>query len=125
VTLFAEIADRPGEGGATLREDVARSLERICSTRLRALLLAPNYGVGDVTSLFHSYPQIDSWASALENTIAQYEPRLGRVQVVPIITDTTDLTLRAEIRGVLLLGGKPSPARFSATLDSQSRVHVR
>jgi type VI secretion system lysozyme-like protein len=126
VTLFAEIAGRQtGRVAAALREDVARCLERICATRLRALLLAPNYGVDDVTSLFHSFPQIDAWAAALEGTIAEYEPRLGRVQVVPIITDTQDLTLRAEIRGVLLVGGKPSPAHFSATLDSQSRVHVR
>ena len=124
MTLFAEIAGRPRERPA-LRDDVAASLERICATRLRALLLAPRYGVGDVTNLFHSFPQIDSWAAALEQTIAEYEPRLGRVAVVPIITETPDLTLRAEIRGVLLVNGKPSQARFSATLDSQSRMHVR
>ncbi len=128
MTLFAEIAGRagrPDERAPTLRDDVARSLERICATRVRALLLAPNYGVGDVTSLFHSYPQIDAWAAALEQTVSQYEPRLGNVQVVPIVTNTPDLTLRAEIRGVLLVGGKPSPARFSATLDTQSRMRVR
>ncbi len=125
MTLFAEIAGRPSERSVPLREDIARSLERICATRRRALLLAPEYGVGDVTSLFHSFPQIDSWAAALERTIAEYEPRLGRVQVVPIVTDTPDLTLRAEIRGVLIVNGKPSPARFSATLDAQSRMHVR
>jgi type VI secretion system lysozyme-like protein len=124
VTLFAEIAGRPRERSA-LRNDVAQSLERICATRLRALLLAPNYGVGDVTNLFHSFPQIDAWAAALEQTIAEYEPRLGRVQVVPVVSDSPDLTLRAEIRGVLLVDGKPSTARFSATLDSQSRMHVR
>jgi type VI secretion system lysozyme-like protein len=124
VTLFAEIAGRPSER-LGLREDVARNLERLCAVRRRGLLLAPEYGVGDVTNLFHSYPQIDAWAAALEATIAEYEPRLGMVQVVPIVTDTGDLTLRAEIRGVLLIGGKPSPARFSATLDAQSRMHVR
>lgn len=124
MTLFAEIAGR-APGRLAVRDDVAHSLERICSTRTRALLLAPRYGVGDVTNLFHSFPQIDSWAAALERAIAEYEPRLGSVQVVPILTDAPDLTLRAEIRGVLLVGGKPSPARFSATLDTQSRVHVR
>jgi type VI secretion system lysozyme-like protein len=124
VTLFAEIAGQKSERAA-LREDVARSLARICATRLRALLLAPNYGVGDVTNLFHSFPQIDAWAEAFERTIAEYEPRLGRVQVVPIVADTPDLTLRAEIRAVLLVGGKLSAARFSATLDSQSRMVVR
>lgn len=125
MTLFAEIAGRPAERTTSLREDIARSLERICATRRRALLLAPEYGVDDVTSLFHSFPQIDAWASALERTIAVYEPRLTRVQVVPIVSDTPDLTLRAEIRGVLLVDGRPSSARFSATLDAQSRMQVR
>jgi len=124
VTLFAEVAGRPAER-ATLRDDVARSLERICATRRKALLLAPEYGVGDVTSLFHSFPMIDAWAARLERSIATYEPRLGQVQVVPIVTDAPELTLRAEIRGVLMVGGKPSPARFSATLDSQCRMSVR
>jgi predicted component of type VI protein secretion system len=41
------------------------------------------------------------------------------------VDDTPDLTLRAEIQGVLLVDGKPSRARFSATLDSQSRMQVR
>lgn len=124
MTLFAEIAGRPAPR-TTLREDVARSLERICATRRKALLLAPEYGVGDVTSLFNSFPMIDAWAARLERTITIYEPRLGHVQVVPIVADVPELTLRAEIRGVLLIGGKPSAARFSATLDSQRRMSVR
>jgi type VI secretion system lysozyme-like protein len=125
VTLFAEIAGRPSERYLALRDEVARNLERICRTRLGGLLLAPHYGVGDVTALFHSFPQIDSWAAAFERAIAEYEPRLGSVRVVPVVTDSLDLTLRAEIRGVLLARGKPSDTRFSATLDPQLRMHVR
>jgi type VI secretion system lysozyme-like protein len=125
VTLFSEIAGRPSERGLALRDEVARNLERICRTRRGALLLAREYGTGDVTALFHSFPEIDSWAAALERTIARYEPRLGNVRVVPVISDSLDLTLRAEIRGVLRAAGRPSDARFSATLDPQLRVHVR
>jgi type VI secretion system protein len=124
VTLFAEIGGRPSER-TTLREDVARNLERICATRRKALLLAPEYGVGDVTSLFHSFPMIDAWAARLERTITAYEPRLGQVQVVPVVSEVPELTLRAEIRGVLMVGGRPSAARFSATLDPQCRMSVR
>ena len=68
---------------------------------------------------------IDAWAARLERTIATYEPRLGHAQVVPIVTEVPELTLRAEIRGVLMVGGKPSAARFSATLDPQCRMSVR
>jgi len=47
------------------------------------------------------------------------------VQVVPIVSEVPELTLRAEIRGVLIVAGKPSAARFSATLDPQCRMSVR
>jgi type VI secretion system lysozyme-like protein len=125
VTLFAEIAGRPSERGVSLREAVARSLERICATMREALLLAPGYGVEDVTALFHSFPMIDAWAAALERTIAAYEPRLGAVRVAPVVSDTPELTLRAEIQGMLLIDGRPSPARFTAQLDTQCRMSVR
>jgi type VI secretion system protein ImpF len=125
MTLFAEIA---GEARATrsIRDAVAADVERICASRRHALLLAPEYGVDDVTFLFHSFPQIDAWAANLERTLARYEPRLRNVQVVPILAeDSLDLTLRAEIRATLLVDGRPSPARFTATLDSECRLSVR
>jgi type VI secretion system protein len=125
VTLFAEIAGIPSPRGATVREVVAADVERICASRRNALLLAPDYGVDDVTFLFHSFPQIDAWSAQLERALARYEPRLRSVQVVPIVTDSLDLTLRAEIHAALVVDGRPSPARFTATLDSQCRLSVR
>ena len=125
MTLFAEIAGLQSERTVGLREAVAADVERICSSRRGALLLAPDYGVDDVTFLFHSFPQIDAWSANLERTLARYEPRLHAAQVVPIVTDGLDLTLRAEIRAVLIVDGRPSPARFTATLDPQCRLSVR
>jgi type VI secretion system protein len=124
VTLFAEIAGRPTTA-ATLRETVAADVERICASRRRSLLLAPDYGVDDVTFLFHAFPQIDAWSAHLERALARYEPRLRNVQVVPVVTDALDLTLRAEIHATLVVDGRASPARFTATLDSQHRLSVR
>ena len=125
MTLFAEIAGRASARSASVREAVAADVERICGSRRGALLLAPEYGVDDVTSLFHSFPQIGAWAANLERTLARYEPRLHHAQVVPLVTDAMDLTLRAEIRAVLVVDGRPSQARFTATLDPQCRLSVR
>jgi type VI secretion system protein len=125
VTLFAEIAGTPGPRTTTVRDAVAADVERICASRRGALLLAPEYGVDDVTFLFHSFPQIDAWSAHLERSLARYEPRLRNVQVVPVVTDSPDLTLRAEIHAQLVVDGRPSPARFTATLDSQCRLSVR
>jgi type VI secretion system lysozyme-like protein len=125
MTLFAEIAGLASDRGTAVRDTVAADIERICASRRHALLLAPDYGVDDVTHLFHSFPMIDAWASNLERTLARYEPRLRAVQVVPVVTEALDLTLRAEIRAILVVDGRPSSARFTATLDSQCRSSVR
>lgn len=125
MTLFAEIAgDRAAR--RTLRDEVAADVERICASRRRALLLAPEYGVDDVTFLFHSFPMIDAWTEDLRRSLARYEPRLVELQVLPIVTeDSLDLTLRAEIRGTLMVDGRPSPTRFTASLDPECRLSVR
>jgi len=125
MSLFAEIAGLPIPRGSGVRDDVAADVERICGSRRGALLLAPEYGVDEVTHLFHSFPMIDAWTANLERTLARYEPRLRHVQVIPVVTDSLDLTLRAEIQGVLVIDGRPSPTRFTATLDSQYRLSVR
>jgi type VI secretion system lysozyme-like protein len=125
VTLLDEIAGRRAERVRTAREQVARNLEHLCAIRRRALLLAPDYGVGEVSALFRSFPMIDAWAADLARTITVYERRLVRVEVVALDTDELDLALRAEIRGVLMVDGKPSSARFSARLDSHCRMSVR
>jgi type VI secretion system protein len=125
VTLFAEIAGVPGPRKLPVRDAVAADVERICSSRRRSLLLAPEYGVDDVTFLFHSFPMIDAWTASLERALARYEPRLRNVEVLPVVTESLDLTLRAEIQATLVVDGRPSPARFTATLDSQCRLSVK
>jgi type VI secretion system lysozyme-like protein len=125
VTLFAEIAGAPASG-RNPREAVLADLERLCTIRRGSLLLAPNYGVDDVTFLFYSFPGgIDSWSDHLESALTRYEPRLRSVRVLPILGDSLDLTLRIEIQALLLAGNRSAPARFAATIDPQSRLSVR
>lgn len=125
MSLFAEIAGAPPAAEVAARDAVAAHVQRICSIRRGSLLLAPDYGIDDVTLLFHSFPMIDAWGEALERTLARYEPRLRNVQVLPVVDESSDTTLRAEIRGVLVGGERPAQARFTATIDPQCRLKVR
>jgi len=125
MTLFDEIAGNAPERMPTLSEAVAADVERICRSRPGTLLIAPDYGIDDVSSLFHSFPMIDAWAHSLERTLARYEPRLRNVQVIPVVTDAAELALRAEVQGALVTTDGPTPAHFTATLDSRSRLSVR
>jgi type VI secretion system protein len=123
VTLFAEIAGTTTQA-ATLRHAVISDLARICSIRRGSLLLAPDYGVDEPTFLFFAFPSIDGWTAHLARSLARYEPRLRSVRVVPLVSDALDLTLRAEIQGVLVAGDGSAEARFTARLDSQCRLSV-
>jgi type VI secretion system protein len=128
MSLFAEVAGTAKSPAAkrTTRDAVIADLERLCTIRRGSLLLAPAYGIDDVTFLFHSYPVgMEAWQRRLEVAIAQYEPRLRGVRVVPLVTDVLDLTLRVEIHGTLVDGDRASPARFMATIDPQHRLSVR
>lgn len=125
MTLFDEIAGNAPKRPLTPNEAVAVDVERICRSRRGTLLIAPEYGIDDVSSLFHSFPMIDAWAGNLERTLMRYEPRLRNVHVTPVVTEEADLTLRADIQAALVTGDRPTAARFTATLDSRSRLSVR
>jgi type VI secretion system lysozyme-like protein len=129
VTLFAEIAGRTPanrRGDSSVREAVVANLERLCGLRRGAVLSAPEFGIDDVTLLFHSFPVgLDVWQGRLERSIRQYEPRLRNVQVVPIVSDELDLTLRVEIHALLVTADRAAPTRFAAAIDPQHRVSVR
>jgi type VI secretion system lysozyme-like protein len=125
VTLLAEIAGAPASS-KNPRDAVLADLERLCTLRRGSLLLAPDYGVDDVTFLFYSFPGgIDSWSDDLESAVTKYEPRLRNVRVLPILSDSLDLTLRIEIQALLIAGNRSAPARFAATIDPQCRLSVR
>jgi type VI secretion system lysozyme-like protein len=129
MTLFAEIAGaappaRRGDSGA--REAVIANLELLCGLRRGSVLSAPDFGVDDVTLLFHSFPVgLDVWQTRLEESLSRYEPHLRDVHVLPIVGDELDLTLRVEIHALLAAADRTTPTRFFATIDPQHRVGVR
>jgi type VI secretion system protein len=130
MTLFGEIAR--GESYSTqesiraLRAEIIAHLERLCAIRRGALLLAPNYGVHDVTLLFHSFPGgMDDWCAELSESLATYEPRLRNVRVTPIVGERLELTFRVTIEGSLVSNGRVTPVQFSATLDPHRSWSVK
>jgi type VI secretion system lysozyme-like protein len=122
MTLFAEIAGISPSSPPRLREEVGAHLRRMCSTRRASLLLAPAYGVDDVTRLFHSFPGgLEGWRANLEEAIRLYEPRLRAVRVTPITGEPADLKLRFEIQGELVVDGSPGaaePVNFRAAANA-------
>jgi type VI secretion system protein len=120
VTLFGEIAGRqgPSTSASDRRAALRAHLSRMCSVRRGSLLLAPDYGVDDVTQLFHSFPGgLEEWRSRLEDAIRLYEPRLRSVRVVAKTTDRVDLTLRFDIYCSLVTDVVAAPLQFTATVD--------
>jgi predicted component of type VI protein secretion system len=90
------------------------------------MLLAPDFGVDDVTFLFHSFPGgLDPWISRFEETVGKYEPRLRDVRVVRVASGSLELMLRIEIHATLVAASRNSPATFAATIDPHSRLTVR
>jgi type VI secretion system protein len=89
----------------------------MCGLRRGSLLLAPDYGVDDVTQLFHSFPGgLHEWRTHLEEAIRLYEPRLRSVKVIPRSTEQIDLTLQFDIYCVFASDGA-TPIQFTATID--------
>ncbi|MCL2724725.1 MAG: type VI secretion system baseplate subunit TssE [Polyangiaceae bacterium] len=130
MTLFDEIAGTASKSFLdpvrATREEVIRHLERLCTVRRGSLLMAPDYGIGDVTFLYQTFPGgLDTWRKELEETLARYEPRLHNARVVPLVGKELDLNVRVEIQASLVVGDRVIPTRFEAIIDPQRHVRVQ
>jgi type VI secretion system protein len=129
VSILSEIAGEEGRvrrAGSPLRDAIVADLERLCAVRRGSMLLAPSYGVDDVTLLFHSFPEsVEAWIARLEATLRDYEPRLRDVRVTRVASGALELTMRVEIQATMVGAGRTAPASFSATIDPQARLTVR
>ena len=64
-------------------------------------------------------------AQSLRHTIQTYEPRLQQVQVLHVPSEVTDLTLRFEVRGRVVLEGNKTAVKFETALDPSRRLTIR
>lgn len=109
-----------------LRASILNSLIRMCSTRVGTMLTCPDYGVADVSEMIHAFPDaIAMMAQSLRHTIQTYEPRLKSVQVIHVPSESSDLTLRFEIRARIATEGSQAAVKFETTLDPSRRLTIR
>src|SRR5882672_6920178 len=122
MSLFSEIAgaqpEQLRESIRGVRMEIIAHLERLCAVRRGSMLLASDYGVTDVTFLFHSFPGgMEGWCEELTQALLRYEPRLREVEVRSLATERLELTFRAEISGALITDGRVVPVQITAKID--------
>jgi type VI secretion system lysozyme-like protein len=128
-SLLDEIAGTAPIRGPTsamaTKTEIVRHLQSLCTTRRGAMVVAPRYGIDDVTLHFHEMPGgMEEIRLQLEETIRRYEPRLTNARVAHLPGAANDLVLRFEIRATAVFEGRLLPVRFTAAIDGTSRAVV-
>jgi type VI secretion system protein len=109
-----------------IRDSILQNLINMCCTRMGTMLTCPDYGIADVSEMIHSFPDaITLMASTLRHTIQTYEPRLQNIQVIHLPSELSDLTLRFEVRGRVVLDGSKTAVKFETALDPSRKLTIR
>lgn len=80
----------------------------------------PEYGLIDFTDVMHNFPNaVQVLRREIKTTIAEFEPRLSRVEVIPM-PSANPLMLAFEIRARLTDGGQS--LRIRTNVNSGGRI---
>jgi type VI secretion system protein len=108
-----------GGGSGAVRESILANLRWMCGTRRGTVRGRPDYGLPDIQSMVHSFPDaVAELQRALEHNIRTYEPRLTNVEVKHIPGTVTDLIVRFEIRASLRATTSEPAVRFETALSA-------
>ena len=102
------------------------NLRMMCGTRIGSALTVPDYGIVSVTDIVHNCPDaIESILESIRHTVKTYEARLSGVTVkyVPD-AEMRDLTIRFEVSGQFMNGGRKVPVKFQTVIDATRNVRV-
>lgn len=109
----------------TVLRSVLLNLRRILNTRHGNSLSAPDYGIIDLASVVHNYPEsIDEMVDSIRVCIRQYEPRLTGVSVSYDKREDDVLKLRFQISAMVQLPGSDRTISFDTLVSSTGRVEV-
>lgn len=112
-----------------LKQSVRRDLENLLNTRVRQLTWEPhleelkqslvNYGLPDFTgATLGSAKDREDFCRYIQTVIAQYEPRLKNVTVVPITSaEPLDRTFRFRVDAMLRMEPAPEPIVFDSNVE--------
>lgn len=117
---------RAFEDTGELTRSILSHLGRMFSTRQGHALIAPEYGMPDLTDFMRDFPSsAEGMERALREGIERFEPRLKSVRVRLDRSDTEDLRLRFRITAKLAVGRDGSDVSFAMNVDSEGRLNVR
>lgn len=131
LTLLERIAAmEKGQRNAPERRQIERSLARhltsLLNTRRGSVLIAPDYGIADVTDLGRSFTEesVDEFKTELERVIMTYEPRLSYVKV--LYTPRPDVPLSAvfEIEAAIRTEYGHQTLHFETLIDATGAVRL-
>ncbi len=110
-----------------IADSILRHLQKMLNARQGTTVIAPDYGMPDVTNLVRDLPEaVDAFRAAIKNSIERYEPRLRKpIRVVFIPGDSDWPNLRFEITAALTTNGDGREMHFETTVEPSGHVSVK
>ena len=133
-SLFERLGDRKPERPLTITENtnfladsVLAHLRKMLNTRQGHALIAPEYGMPDVTEFAQSLPEsVDRVRLAIKDSIEKYEPRLRKpVRVIFVSSEEDWPRLRFEIVAGLITARERVQVRFETIIETSGRIDIR
>jgi type VI secretion system protein len=110
---------------ATLVESVLKHLERLFNVREGSVATRPDYGLPDINSLAHKFPDAGvEFRKAIKSAIDEFEPRLRHATVTSDDSEGDMLTLRFKITAKLVSKGLKRPVNFTTQIGDDGRFRV-
>lgn len=93
------------DANSALRRSVQDHLVRLLNARQGVMPHLPDYGLPDLTDIYHHIPySVNTLAASVQGTVERYEPRLRNVRVISHPNDKGDFVIRLEVSGTLSNG---------------------
>lgn len=94
-------------GPSTIQEIIQRDLSLLFNTRQGSLSHLPNYGLPDLQSIYHTFPEGKlKFINQIQKQVESYEPRLSKVRVSELIVSSSESFLNLNIDALLLKDGE-------------------
>jgi type VI secretion system protein len=109
----------------TVIESIRSHLGKMLNTRQGHALVAPDYGMPDLTAFGHNVPASDEvLRRAILKSIKKYEPRLAAVEVKLVPREKHERCLRFQITATLNGGAANAFVRFETAVEGSGRILV-
>ena len=106
-----------------LRESVLQHLSRLLNTRKGSVLMDADFGMPDFTNM--TVNRMPSLASAIQEMIARYEPRLAEVEVSFTEDQEDPFAYSFSVSAILLAEGNSPGVTFQTIVSGEGNCVIR